>query len=197
MSILSNAVVFFIIANPIGSTPAVLSLVKAFDFKTQQRILFRESIFALILAFFFQFFGERFVSLLGAQDYTLTMTGGVILLIVSLMMIFPVRQELDTNPLKNEPFIVPIATPLIAGPGLMTFIMVNSKLADSNFEISMAILLAFSAVITIMTLCPYLPKYLNKRALDALEQVMGLVLAFIGVEMLSRGILIFKETLNK
>jgi multiple antibiotic resistance protein len=195
MNILSNAIVFFIIANPIGAVPAVLSLVKAFDFKNQQRILFRESVIALFIAFFFQFFGEKFIGLIGAQDYTLTLTGGVLLLLVSLMMIFPKSQEIDTSPLKQEPYIVPIATPLLAGPGLMTFIMVNSKLADNPFEISISIFLAFLPVIAIMTLSPYLPKYLNKRMLDALEQVMGLVLALLGIEMLTRGITLFKATL--
>ncbi|MCB1114779.1 MAG: MarC family protein, partial [Chlamydiia bacterium] len=163
---------------------------------TQQRILFRESIIALVIALFFQFFGEKFISLLGASDYTLTLTGGVLLVIVSVMMMFPKSQELDTSaPLKQEPYIVPIATPLITGPGLMTFIMVNSKLADSSFEISISILLTFLCVVLIMTMSPYLPKYLNPRIMDAFEKVMGLVLALLGIEMLIRGILMFKETL--
>lgn len=194
--ILSNFVTFFIIANPLGAVPAVLPLIKSFSFKNQQRIMFRESLIALSIALFFQFFGEKFISLLGAYDYTLTLTGGVLLLIVSVMMMFPKMQELDTSPLKQEPYIVPIATPLITGPGLMTFIMVKSKLTDNPFEISVALLLTFLCVTLILTLSPYLPKYLNPRVMDAFEKVMGLILALLGVEMLTSGITMFKHTLN-
>jgi len=49
------ALTFFLVANPIGNSPAIIALVKDFDLKQQKRILYREAIFALLLALFFQY----------------------------------------------------------------------------------------------------------------------------------------------
>lgn len=196
MSLFANALLFFIITNPIGNAPAILALIKEYDFKSQQRILLREGLFALTIAIFFQFFGEMFLAAIGADHYSLTLCGGIILFLLAIKMIFPQHPSVDGKNQKQEPFIVPIATPLMAGPGLMSMIMIRSKLSDSNLEITGAIILAFLGVISVMFLAPYLQKILGKRGLDALEQVMGLLLCLIGTEMLIKGTALFLETLK-
>jgi multiple antibiotic resistance protein len=182
------AVTFFLIANPVGNTPAIIALVKDFDFRRQRVILFRESIFALILALFFQYFGEVFLQLLHIQDYAVTLAGGVLLLIVAFSMILVISPVDDTaRQMKQEPFIVPIATPIISGPGLLAVIMLKSRLAHNSLEVTFSILIAFAGVIAVLAIAPYLQKLLGKRGLIALEQVMGMVLALIAVEMIVKG----------
>lgn len=192
------ALTFFLIANPIGNSPAVLALVKDFDFAKQRTILFRESIFALILALFFQYLGEAFLGLLHIQDYAVTMTGGILLLIVALGMIFHNAEPGSAaQQNKQEPYIVPIATPIISGPGLLAVIMLKSKLANDNLKISLAILIAWVGVTLILSTAPYLQKLLGKRGLAALEQVMGMILALISVEMLVKGVMLYLKFLQK
>lgn len=111
MSISSNALLFFLITNPIGNSPAILALVKDLDFNRQRQVLFREGIFATLLALFFQYFGEYFLTFLHIETYTLGLCGGILLLLVALSMIFPKREEGEEQTTKVEPFIVPIATP--------------------------------------------------------------------------------------
>lgn len=197
-TIFANALTFFLIANPVGNSPAVLALVKDYDFVKQRTILFRESIFALILALFFQYFGEAFLGLLQIQDYAVTMTGGILLLIVAMGMIFHQAESGNTaQQAKQEPYIVPIATPIISGPGLLAVIMLKSKLANDNVKISLAILIAGIGVTFILTTAPYLQKLLGKRGLAALEQVMGMILALISVEMLVKGVTLYLKILHK
>lgn len=197
-TIFANALTFFLIANPVGNSPAVLALVKDYDFVKQRTILFRESIFALILALFFQYFGEAFLGLLQIQDYAVTMTGGILLLIVAMGMIFHQAESSNTaQQAKQEPYIVPIATPIISGPGLLAVIMLKSKLANDNVKISLAILIAGIGVTFILTTAPYLQKLLGKRGLAALEQVMGMILALISVEMLVKGVTLYLKILHK
>jgi len=195
MSLFQIAIIFFLVTNPIGNTPTILALVKDYDFNRQRWILFREGVFSLLIALFFQYFGEFFLQMLNASSYALTLCGGILLFLVALKMIFPLSEAHTSNKPKQEPFIVPIATPLMSGPGLMTIIMINSKLEANNWKITGAILLAFSGVIAIMLIAPYLQRIIGKRGLLALEQVMGMVLGLIAMEMVVKGVNLFVETL--
>ncbi len=116
MSIFKLALTYFLITNPIGNAPAILSLVKGFPFDRQKQIIMREGVIALFLAIFFQFFGVLFLGALQIQDYALMLSGGVIILITSLGMIFSEQENSDSNEVKQEPFIVPIATPFYRVP---------------------------------------------------------------------------------
>lgn len=196
MSILANALLFFLVTNPVGNTPTILAIVKDYPFERQKKILLREGVFSLLIALFFQYFGEFFLNIVQAETYALTLCGGILLFIVSLHMIFPQQSGGASDKPKQEPFIVPIATPLLTGAGIMSIIMIKAKLAQNNFEITLAILLAFGGVIGVMAIAPYLQKILGKRGLDALEQIMGMVLALIATEMLVKGSLMFAQTLK-
>lgn len=182
--IFTIAFMLFLIANPIGNTPAILSLIRRFSFEDQKRIVLRESIFALILALFFQFFGEVFFNLLHIQNYAIGYCGGILLMIVSINMIFSKPEEGEVKALMEEPFFVPIATPIISGPGLLTMIMLYSSREQNNLMISMAIILAWVGVIGVMLAGPYIQRTLHKSGLIALEQLMGMILMFMSMDML-------------
>lgn len=189
------ALTFFLVANPIGNSPAILAVVKDFPFERQRAILFREALIALALAIFFQFFGEAFLSGLNIDRYTVSLCGGVMLFIVSLSMIFPTPADTEHHSLQ-EPMIVPIATPLITGPGLLSIIMVKSKEAENFMLISSAILIAWIGVTFVLTTAPYLQKFLGRRGMIALEQFMGMILSMISMEMIVNGSALFVKTLQ-
>jgi multiple antibiotic resistance protein len=188
VSLFSIALTFFLVTNPIGNSPAILALVKDFDFERQKKIMVREGVFALLLALFFQYFGELF--------YAVTLTGGTILFLTSLMMIFPKQERGDSHTLKQEPFFVPIATPLLSGAGLLTIIMLYSKQENNDFLITGAILLAWVGVLGVMAGAPYIQRIFGPRGMLALEQLMGMVLALISIEMIVKGSYLFSQTLS-
>jgi multiple antibiotic resistance protein len=196
VSVFSLAIIFFFVANPIGNSPTILALVKSFPFERQKRIIIREALIALLLAIFFQYGGEGFLSLLHVDSYAVTMCGGVLLFLVALQMIFSQAEKEEAATLKKEPFIVPIATPLLSGPGLLTIIMLKADEVKDNAKITFAILLTWTGVMAVMIIAPYLQKILGKRGLLALEQLMGLVLLMIATDMLVRGMALFINTLS-
>lgn len=195
MSVFQLALTFFIVSNPIGNTPAILALLKDYDFRNQQRILIREGIFSFFIAIFFQYFGEFFLGLLHIQDYTMSLCGGILLFILAFQMIFPNRDENETGSLKKEPFIVPIATPLISGAGVLSLIMLFAKQEANNFKMSLAITIAWAGVIAVFAVAPYLQKLLGKRGLLALEQLMGMLLAIMAAGILVKGTQLFIEAI--
>lgn len=197
MSIFSIATIFFLVTNPIGNAPAVLALTKEFDFHHQRRILLREVVISFFIAVFFQFFGELFfVNILHVKSYTTNLTGGILLFLTSVEMIFP-KMHADTKvESKREPFIVPIATPLLSGPGLLTIIMLKSSQEQSNLTIFLAIVLAWVGVSLVLLSAPYLQRLLKKRGMIALEQLMGMILTMMAIEMMIKGIWLFNLSLK-
>ena len=196
-SLFQNALTFFLVTNPIGNSPTILALVKEFSFKDQKRIILREALFSLIVALCFQYLGEIFISSLKMDTYAVTMTGGILLFLVSLQMIFAIsKQNETTTALKQEPFIVPIATPLLSGPGLLTIIMMKSQLEQNNLRITLSILIAWIGVFAVMAAAPYIQRLLGRRGMLALEQFMGLLLAIISMGMIVKGVNLFLDTLG-
>ena len=194
---LGLALTFFLVANPIGNSPTILMLLKDYEFDRQKKIVLREAIISLIIALFFQFFGEIFLSMLKIKPWALTLTGGIVLFLVALQMIFHKPEIESESTLKQEPFIVPIATPLISGPGLMTMIMISSREPGAQtFWITFAILVAFAGVIAVLVSAPYLQKLIGKRGMAGLEQVMGMILGLISMQMVVNGSFAFVKTLT-
>jgi len=198
VSVFSIALTLFLVTNPIGNTPAIIALVKDFEFNRQRRILFREAIFSLLIALFFQFCGEKFLTVLQINDYAVTLCGGTLLFLTALRMIFPTDPTIHKGEeiSQEEPYIVPIATPLLSGAGLLTIIMLYSKQENNYFKIFSAILIAWVGVIAVLVAAPYLQKIIGKKGMLALEQLMGMILAMMSVEMLVKGMRIFIHTLT-
>lgn len=191
MSVLQIALVFFIMTNPLGNSPTIISLIKNYPIRQQQKILFRESIIAMFLAFFFLFAGEFFLQSLKISPYALTTSGGVLLTIVALRMIFFDREEKKESNTQAPPFIVPIATPLISGAGLLTMIMLYSKQEANDLKIFLAILIAWIGVTSILVGAPYIHVLLGKRGFAAMEQLMGMLLAMVAIQMILNGLSLF------
>lgn len=196
MSIFQLAMIFFIVTNPIGNSPTIIALIKDHNIRSQQRILFRESMFAMLLAIFFLFLGETFLSCLCIKNYALRISGGVLLFLVSLKMIFSHNGEANAEAPKQDPFIVPIATPLLSGAGLLTVIMLYSQQEANDWKILFAILIAWIGVTGVLVTAPYMQLFLGKRGLAALEQLMGMLLAMIGIEMIVKGASLFLTALT-
>lgn len=156
--------------------------------------MLRESFFALVIALFFQYFGEIFLSQLNIQQYSVSLCGGILLLIVSLNMIFSPHTNSTVPSRQSEPLIVPIATPLISGPALLTFIMLFTQ-KEPALKITLAILFSSLAVGVVLFTAPYLQKILHKRGLGALEQLMGMMLSMMALEMIVQGTTLFIHAL--
>lgn len=187
MPITELALMFFLITNPIGNSPLILAMIKDFSFKRQKQIMLREGIIALVIALFFQFCGEAFLTFIGVKTYSLSICGGVILFLTAMKMIFSSNDEVSSPELKKEPMIVPIATPILTGPGLMTIIMIYSAKEADNIKITSALALAWVGILSVLYAAPYLQKIFGKRGMAALEQIMGMALALMAIEMLLGG----------
>ncbi len=143
---------------------------------------------ALGVMVIFEFIGDLILSWLHIDIPTIQISGGIILFMIALGMIFPNIQTTGANHADEEPFIVPLAIPLVAGPTILAAIMVYSKQTPDHLIMSSAILIAWLLASIILLSAPYIKKVLKKRGLIACERLMGLILTFMSVQMFLEGI---------
>lgn len=193
-SVLSAAVVLLFIMNPLGNIPLFLALLRDIEPKRRQQIIRRELLIALAILLVFLFFGQNLLNVLDLQQESVTIAGGIVLFLISLRMIFPSQEGVMGSQPEGEPFIVPLAIPLIAGPSaLATLILMASSEPDQMFNWLFALLLAWAITAVTLLAAPALYKLLRKRGLMAMERLMGMLLIMIAVQMLLTGIKAFLD----
>ena len=107
-------------------------------------------------------------------------------------MIFPGDGSLSGEPLDGEPFIVPLAIPLIAGPSTLATLLLLQR-ADASFPgaLMLAVTIAWAISGAILLSSTFLYRVLGKRGLIAMERLMGMLLVMVAVQMLMNGIRTF------
>jgi multiple antibiotic resistance protein len=190
MSLLSIAFSLFLLMDPIGNVPFYISILKGIDPKRQRVIIVRELLIALAIIILFSFAGNGLMSFLNIECATIQIAGGLILFLLCLKMIFPPPHEKhETSPHSvQEPLIVPLAIPLVAGPGVLAAVMIFARQETGYFVMTGAILIAWAATLLILLAAPFLKRFLGSKGIIALERLMGLILILIAVEMFLGGL---------
>ena len=188
MTIVSAALLLFLVLDPLGNILLMLSALRHVEPQRQRKVILREMLIALVALLVFLFLGSHFLSALGLSEQALGMAGGVVLMLVALRMVFPTPDHSLEEEITSEPFIVPIAIPYVAGPSsLATVLLMMSREPARWADWALAIVLAWGACVPILLAASYLSRVLGKRGLTAVERLMGLVLVTIAVQMLMTG----------
>jgi multiple antibiotic resistance protein len=189
MDILSAATMLFLIMDPLGNLPIILSILKHIDPERRRKILIRELCFALLILLLFLLAGKSILSFLHVEPETLSISGGIILFIIAIRMIFPQAGSVTGLAAGEEPFIVPMAIPMIAGPSVIaSVLLLSTQNPDSLVELSAAVLIAWGATFFILMFYNFFHKLLGERGLKAVERLMGLLLVMISTQMFLNGV---------
>ena len=183
---ISIALLLFIVLDPFGNLVTLNTLLRAATPARRRRIIIRESLIALAILQLFVFAGGAILHALGLQTYTLGISGGIVLFMIALGMVFPARKVLDKEGLE-DPLVVPIAMPLIAGPGAISVVIL---LAQTNpvLNVAGAVAAAWLPTAVILTVSTWIFNFLGPRGAVALERLMGILLVMLSVQMVLDGI---------
>ena len=189
MTILSAALLLFLILDPLGNVPVFLSVLRPLPSHRQRVVLVRELLIALAVLMAFLWGGKYALELMHLRQESVAIAGGIVLFLIGIRMIFPRPEGLLGELPDGEPFIVPLAIPLIAGPsGMAAVMLMGSNEPHRLGEWSLALLLAWAATAAILLCAPLLFRLLGRRALSAVERLMGMLLVAISVQMLLDGL---------
>lgn len=187
-SLWSAALLLFLVMDPIGNVPIFLSALANVAPKRRVWVVLREMLIALVILIAFLFGGEFLLDLMGVSDPALEISGGILLFLIAIKMVFPAR-PIEGDTIEGEPLIVPLAVPMIAGPSAIATVLVILGRAPERWpEWFLALLIAWGASCVILVSAAKLSRRLGKRGLIALERLMGMIVVALGVEMIVRGI---------
>ncbi|WWO99694.1 MAG: YhgN family NAAT transporter [Candidatus Dasytiphilus stammeri] len=192
--IISTTMLLFIIMDPLGNLPIFMLILKPLDKNRQYTIIVREMIFALIVMLLFLFGGEKFLHLLNLKNEIVSISGGIVLLLISLKMIFPSSNDTGINCVSpgQEPFLVPLAIPLVAGPTVLaTIISLSHEYQHKIIYMISALIIAWTANAAVLLSSGIFLKLLGEKGLNALERLMGLILIMLAIQMFFNGVRVY------
>ena len=189
MTIASAALLLFLILDPLGNIPVFLSLLKPLPAHRRRIVLARELLIAFGVLMAFLWGGKYALELMHLRQESVSIAGGIVLFLIGIRMIFPPPEGLMGELPDGEPFIVPMAIPLVAGPsGMAAVMLMGSNEPGRLGEWSLALLIAWAATAAILFSATYLYRLLGSRVLTAVERLMGMLLVAISVQMLLDGL---------
>jgi multiple antibiotic resistance protein len=192
MTIASAALLLFLILDPLGNIPVFLGLMKGMPPARQRVVIIRELLIALVVLMLFLLGGQYALNLMHLRQESVSIAGGIVLFLIGLRMIFPSPHGLMGDVPEGEPFIVPLAIPMIAGPsGMAAVMLLGSQEPGRMGEWMLALVIAWAITATILFSATYLERWLGTRVLTAIERLMGMVIVAISVQMLMDGIASF------
>lgn len=189
MEVYATALTLFLIMDPLGNIPVFLSVLNKVPEGRRKFIIVRELLIALLLMVVFLFVGGSILHTLGLSTEAVAIGGGLVMMIIAIRMIFPTRGGVMSDDEDDEePFIVPLAIPLIAGPSILaTLILLTEKNPENISKALMALILAWLVSAVILLSSTKLYDILGNRGLKAIERLMGMILISISVQMLLNG----------
>lgn len=194
--IATAAVTLFFIMDPLGNVPVFNAVLARCDRARRTVIVARELCIALVILLGFLFTGNAILGFLGLSQSSLNIAGGILLFIISLRMIFPKPAAIDEAEDGDEPFLVPLAMPLVAGPStIAVLLLLSSSQPERLAEWTVALLLAWAGTTLLLIASPFLLQLLGMRGSRALERLMGMILVILATQMLLNGIRDFVHSL--
>ncbi len=186
-------VTVLVIMDPIGNIPIFLALTKGQDVPQRRRSAALGSSVAGAVILAFALGGQQVLELLGISLEALQVAGGLLLLVIALELLHPSgddgRSTLASGDLNIA--LVPLGTPLLAGPGAIAATMLYARQAH-DLGGSLSIVLALVAVLAVVYLsmryASIFAKVLRHNGIELLSRVMGLLVAAIAVQLVAQAI---------
>ena len=177
----SASMILFAVIDVIGNIPLILVLREKYKIIESEKA----SIISLGIMILFLYLGEIILNLLGVDINSFAVAGSIIILFIATEMILGINLYKDKNPKTAS--IVPIAFPLIAGPGtLTTLISIRSEYDKIN--IILAIIINMIIVYMVLKSSEKIEKFLGSQGIQILRKIFGIILLAIGIKLFTTNI---------
>jgi len=189
MTIYAAAITLIMVMDPFGNIPSFMSILGNIDPARRRVIIIREMVIALFILLLFLFFGKYILYGLHLTESALTLSGGIVLLFIAVKMIFPVPGLVNVVNSIEEPMVVPLAVPLVAGPSAMAVVILfSTRYPEQMDRWFFALLFAWAFSCVVLMFSDWLARFLGTRSIKAIERLMGMILTVLAVQMILSGI---------
>lgn len=179
-------IVFFAVIDPIGTIPVFIAITRGYEIEAKRKIAFIATLVAALVLLFFIAAGELILDALDIPLFAFQISGGIILFLFALSMIFgESKPEEETRLLKDhrETAIFPLAVPSIASPGAMlaAVLLTENTKYDlwSQLQTSSVMLGVLLIVLVLMLTASAIHRFIGNAGASVISRVMGLILASV------------------
>lgn len=187
MDTLSATLLLLTIMDPLGNVATFVSALRPVPQERRIQVIARELVIALVILIVFLFLGRSLLGLLHLKQEALFISGGIVLFLIALKMIFPPSHRDEVQ--LMEPFIVPLATPMVAGPSVLaTLLVLVSTQPEHLWRWFAALMIAWTITAAVLLCSPAIARVLKEKGSLAVERLMGMLLVMVAVQMFLNGI---------
>jgi len=197
---LKMTVSLFAIVEPIGIVPFFLSVTHGWPRERVHAAARAAAVTVFLVLLVSMLLGEGFLSIFGISLASFAVGGGLILLMLALSMMKANQMEMRQTPEeayeveeRNAMAVVPLGVPLLAGPGAMSNVIVQSHQYGAGVDVYLALALAIVvvslSVFWVFRSAGLIVNRLGTTGVNLVTRLMGLILAALAVEMMARGLL--------
>ncbi|NBO38322.1 NAAT family transporter [bacterium] len=186
----------FVIVDPFAVIPVYLGLTDRFSDESLKRIRRKATIVACSILILFAISGMSLFNIFGATLPSFQIAGGLLLFKFAIEQLGANRarvkdEERDESLQRDDISIFPLATPLLAGPGAISTVVLQSSKAkspESLFLLVLAIVCAVALCNLVLKMGPLLYRVIGKTGLNLLTRLMGLILAAVAIQFVINGL---------
>jgi multiple antibiotic resistance protein len=196
--ILSNFVLLWAVIDPIGTVPVFISATRKHDPRERRHIARVAAVVAAGILLFFIIVGERVLSAMGVPLLAFQISGGIVLFLFALTMIFGESKpeaEADDIRKSHDVAIFPLATPSIASPGAMMAVVLMTQrdlhTIDELFMTTMLMLIVVGAAYGLMIGAGWISRTIGSGGASVVSRVMGMILASVAASEVLEGLKLY------
>ncbi|HUV04814.1 MAG TPA: MarC family protein [Armatimonadota bacterium] len=183
-ALLESATALFIVTDPLGLVPIFMALTHGATPDERRAIFARATFVGFLLILLFTFAGTGILSLFGITLSDFKIAGGILLLVIALRIVGEAHYG---EAGRGRPGVVPLAIPLLVGPGAITttIVLIGTYGVWITFS---AVVLSFALAFLIFRYASTFYRYLGKTGSDVIAKIMGMLLAAIAVKFIREGV---------
>jgi multiple antibiotic resistance protein len=188
-------VTLFVIMDPPGIVPIYLALTGTMDKRERNRAALQATLLSLGVISLFALLGQQIINYLHIDLEALQGAGGLLLLLVSLQLLTGKADE-PSDAATSNIALVPLGTPLLAGPGAIVAVILFVQQAPSRVDylwIAVAIVVIHIAIYLVMRFSGVLVKILRRGGIEVLTRIAGVLLAAIAVQLIADAVMGYVE----
>ena len=192
------------IMNPFSSVPIVISLVQDYSVKEIRIIAFKAALYAAFILIFFLFTGDLLFKFMGITLPAFKVGGGILLFLIALNLVYGEfgkekgkKHEIEAALQRENIALIPLAMPLLAGPGSITTVLILRASAKSIKEVTLllgAIIVTSFLAFIVFASSYFLYNLLGRTGINVLSRITGILLLAVSVQFITEGlkVLLFK-----
>ncbi len=189
LNLAKAVIVLFIIVDPLGDIPIFVGLTEKMTESQKRKVFNTACLVGFVLLLVFAFTGQEIFTIFGIQVYSFEIAGGILLLIIAIRIL--IAGSMHESAESPETIgAVPIAIPLMVGPGAITTTIFNLQAYDV-FVTALSVLIVMVLAWIILRFMNNVYNFLGKTGSLVIARVMALLIAAIAIQYILDGISTF------